>query len=263
MKEALLSLPPSDLRTLSAGIRSGRLSEPYPVSSVGRFLKNSVCAGASDGLLALAGTGMSPIALASALDLVASALESRPALHDAVDVVTTTPDTTRIANRDTGVVVSELFRKARTSVLVAGYAVYQGKRVFRALAERMKEQPSLDVRMFLDIQRSVGDTSATEEVVRRFIHRFRTNEWPAEAPVPQIFYDPRSLSPDRNERAALHAKCIVVDGAEVFVSSANFTEAAQQRNIEVGLLLHSPIVAGRLCGFFDYLTDSVMFRKVT
>jgi len=92
MKEALLSLPPSDLRTLSAGIRSGRLCEPYPVSSVGRFLKNSVCAGASDGLLALAGTGMSPIALASALDLVASALESRPALHDEVDVVTTSPD---------------------------------------------------------------------------------------------------------------------------------------------------------------------------
>jgi hypothetical protein len=206
--------------------------------------------------------GMSPTAVAFTLDLVASALEFRPALHDVVDVVTPSPDTTRIANRDTGIVVSGLFRKALTSVLIAGYAVYQGRRVFHALAERMKELPDLDVRMFLDIQRSFGDTSAPEEIVCRFIHRFQTNEWHAEAPMPRIFYDPRALLPDRNKRAALHAKCIVVDGADVFVSSANFTEAAQDRNIEVGLLLHSPIVAARVGGFFDYLAQEMVFRKV-
>ena len=47
------------------------------------------------------------------------------------------------ANRSTAVVVSELFREAEHSVLVAGYAVYQGQRVFQALGDRMVQIPSL------------------------------------------------------------------------------------------------------------------------
>lgn len=261
MTESLLSLAPSDLKTLASGIRSGRLSAPYSASSIGRFIQHPACGLASDALLTLAAAGMSATSLALTLDLLATALEARPVLHDVIDVVTTSPDNTRTANRDTGVVVSELFRRACTSVLVAGYAVYQGKRVFYALAERMKEKPDLDVRMFLDIRRSSGDTSTPEEVVRRFLYQFRTSEWPTEAPVPKIFYDPRALALDRTERAALHAKCIVVDDSDVFVSSANFTEAAQERNIEVGLLLHSSQVANRLTNFLDNLVTSSLFRQ--
>jgi phosphatidylserine/phosphatidylglycerophosphate/cardiolipin synthase-like enzyme len=209
----------------------------------------------------MAELGMSAIAMAWTLDLLASTLASRPALEDIVDLVTTAPAASRVANRDTAVVVSELFRNACTSVVIAGYAVHQGQRVFHALAERMKQCPDLKVRMFLDIQRGNGDTSAPEELVRRFLYRFRTSQWPAGAPIPQIFYDPRAVSLDRNGRAALHAKCVVVDETDLFVSSANFTEAAQERNIEVGLLLRSPWVAARLSGFFDALVASQHFRS--
>ena len=44
----------------------------------------------------------------------------------------------------------------------------------------------------------------------------------------------------------MHAKCVVVDGAQALVTSANFTEAAQERNIEVGLLVDAPALADRL-----------------
>jgi hypothetical protein len=109
--------------------------------------------------------------------------------------------------------------------------------------------------MFLDIQRKQGDTSAASEIVGRFAHRFRT-QWPADRPLPEVFYDPRSLAADPRACAALHAKCIVVDSFEVFVSSTNFTEAAQERNIEVGLRLHSPVVAERIARFKGYPLDS-------
>ena len=51
----------------------------------------------------------------------------------------------------------------------------------------------------------------------------------------------------------MHAKCIVIDRKTVFVSSANFTEAAQERNLEVGLLIRSATLAERLEGHFDGL----------
>jgi phosphatidylserine/phosphatidylglycerophosphate/cardiolipin synthase-like enzyme len=80
--------------------------------------------------------------------------------------------------------------------------------------------------------------------------------------MPQVFYDPRSILPEPGKTASLHAKCVVIDGCDLFVSSANFTEAAQQRNIEVGLRLCSPIVAGRVVTFFDSLVATANFERV-
>jgi phosphatidylserine/phosphatidylglycerophosphate/cardiolipin synthase-like enzyme len=69
-----------------------------------------------------------------------------------------------------------------------------------------------------------------------------------------------TLEPGKS--AALHAKCVVIDEFDLFVSSANFTEAAQQRNIEVGLRLRSPIVAGRIVRFFESLVAGGHFERV-
>ena len=66
-----------------------------------------------------------------------------------------------------------------------------------------------------------------------------------------MFFDPRSLDTVSTKRACLHAKAVVVDARFVFISSANFTEAAQQRNVEVGILANSESLAHRLTGFFD------------
>ena len=76
---------------------------------------------------------------------------------------------------------------------------------------------------------------------------------PARARLPKIYYDPRSAALNRNGAAALHAKFVVVDGEHVFISSANFTEAGQIRNIELGVLLRSRFVGERITGFFDGL----------
>ena len=142
-------------------------------------------------------------------------------------------------------------RMPTQSVLVAGYAVYQGQKVFQALADRMLAVPSLKVRLFLDIQRPQGDTSAASEIILRFARQFRIAQWPNERPLPQVFFDPRSLDSSSQKRACLHAKAVVVDSRSVFISSANFTEAAQQRNIEVGILANSESLAHRLTAFFD------------
>jgi phosphatidylserine/phosphatidylglycerophosphate/cardiolipin synthase-like enzyme len=60
---------------------------------------------------------------------------------------------------------------------------------------------------------------------------------------------------------AVGAKCVVVDGRTAFVSSANFTETAQERNIEVGVLVRAPIVAERLVGFFSALVFSGFAKR--
>jgi len=82
-----------------------------------------------------------------------------------------------------------------------------------------------------------------DALLRRFAERFMRQEWPGPR-MPELFYDPRSLAGGDGLRASLHAKCVVVDGAKAFIGSANLTEAAQLRNIEIGVMLADKVIAG-------------------
>ena len=254
MKEPLLSLAPSDLRALAAAITSGRLTAPFSALSIQRYVRAPTAEGIAHSLQELAVTGISSQGLGKTLELVAGGMVERPPLDELMDLVTTGPNSGAAA-RDTSVVVRDLFHNAKDSVVVIGYAVRQGQRVFQALADRMTDIASLQVRMYLDIQRDPGDTSAASEIVMRFVEHFRRFHWPAGRRLPEIFYDPRSLAAEPRNRAALHAKCVVIDAGDLFVSSANFTEAGHEKNIEVGLLLRSPAIAQQLLRFFHALVS--------
>src|ERR1051325_7344991 len=172
-----------------------------------------------------------------------------------VSLVWTGPDGSGGASRDTGVVVRELFMSAKHSILVAGFAVHRGREIFKELAERVSDEPDLDVRMFLNISRAPGDTTLTQQLVARFVHQFRTNHWSGTR-NPAIYYDPRALTMAAARRTVLHAKCVVIDRATALVTSANFTEAAQERNIEAGALVTDSTFAGALVDQFDGLVHS-------
>ena len=69
------------------------------------------------------------------------------------------------------------------------------------------------------------------------------------------FYDPRSLDIG-GPGGVLHAKAIVADNEAVFVTSANLTEAALDRNIEVGILFRDRTLALSLSNHFQGLIDN-------
>ncbi len=69
-----------------------------------------------------------------------------------------------------------------------------------------------------------------------------------------VYYDPRSLDLD-GPSGVLHAKAVVADDEAVFVTSANLTEAALTRNIEVGLLVRDRALAASVSSHFQGLID--------
>jgi phosphatidylserine/phosphatidylglycerophosphate/cardiolipin synthase-like enzyme len=148
------------------------------------------------------------------------------------------------------------------SVVVAGFAVYRGREVFRGLAERMVEQTGLRVRLYLDIHREHGDLSEDADIVKQFARKFVDQDWPHGFPFPEVFYDPRSFKHEQAKQSRLHAKCVVVDRQLAFVTSANFTEAAQERNIEAGVMVRSPRFAARLADHFGVLADAGQLLKL-
>jgi len=258
----LLALSASDLIALKEALRTGRLPAPFLPALIERIVPRAVSAEVSAALQGMAASGTNREGLVAALELLAAARAQQPSIDEVIELVTTGPDSGAMTSRDTQVVVQELFRNAEHSVLVAGYELYQAEPVFRTLAGRVADHPKLTLRMFLNIKRPFGDTSTDSQLIAAFAYRFRTEHWPADRALPEIYFDPRSLAIEGKLRAVLHAKCIVVDGRTAFVSSANFTEAAQERNIEVGVLVRSELVAERIVSFFNALISCGAVRRV-
>ena len=154
----------------------------------------------------------------------------------------------------------ELLGSAEHSVWGSTYAFFDGPKAFDVLARRMDSKPGLSVILLLNIQRKKGDTSSSEQLVRRFADHFWRSDWPGSS-QPKVFYDPRALDPD-GPGGVLHAKAIIVDEELAFVTSANLTEAAMDRNIELGVLIRDRAFALSVCGYFRNLIDHDLLKPL-
>lgn len=217
----------------------------------------------SAALQTLSSKGCTADALATCIEMLSEVSAARSSFEDSVQLVMTGPGESDTHYRDTRVVVSDLFRRAETSVLIAGYAIHQGRQIFEELAFRMASNENLHVRMFLNLAVKSGNTNEPNEAVARFVKDFKNRHWLPNHRLPEVYYDRRSLEALSVAPVALHAKCIVLDEKALFISSANFTEAAQNRNIELGVLMTSPILAKQATSFFAQLIkEGICLRAI-
>jgi len=159
-----------------------------------------------------------------------------------VELVWTGPDTRASVGRATRVVLRQLFDGANHEVIVAGYSFDHGARILAPLHRAMSER-AVRARVLLDVAHAEKGENA-ESVASGTAKRFIAENWPFGPPLPELFYDPRCADPKLF--ASLHAKCVVVDGRAALVSSANFTDRGQSRNIEVGVLVTGTVFASVL-----------------
>jgi phosphatidylserine/phosphatidylglycerophosphate/cardiolipin synthase-like enzyme len=211
-------------------------------------------------LQSLVAEGMTPAHLALLLDARAEGAEARMAGASACELVWSGPESTGAQSRDTAVVIDDIFSTASRSVLVSSFVVQSGNVVFRALARRMDETPSLHTRMFLHVARKPNDTRDDSELLREFSVSL-VSQWPGQR-RPEVYYDSRTLSADRDVRASWHAKCVLADDEVAFVTSANFTEWAQERNVEAGVLIRSHHFVTQLRRQFEGLIQSKQVHRL-
>lgn len=190
---------------------------------------------------------------AACLSILDVALAEREDRRPTPELVWTGPEAPAGTARDTAIVLRSLFEGARESVLLAGYSFDHARDVLAPLHASML-QHGVSARFFVDIpqieHRAVADAHLT-----RCFEQFLAETWPFGAPRPHLHYDKRALKPGPPFHS-LHAKCVVVDGARAFVSSANFTQRGQERNIEVGVLIEEPSFASYLAGQWMGLIDA-------
>jgi cardiolipin synthase len=73
--------------------------------------------------------------------------------------------------------------------------------------------------------------------------------------------DPQALDPE-GPGGVLHAKAVVADDEAVFITSANLTEAALDRNIELGVLIRDRAFALAIGGYSRSLIERDLLKPL-
>lgn len=182
---------------------------------------------------------------AACLALLDAVLAER-AKHDkpAPELVWTGPEASDASARDTAIVLRELFESARSHVVMAGYSFWNVQQVLRPLHESMRTR-GVVANIFVDVAQPEQQPGDIEAHAKGRLQAWLDACWPFGAPWPVLHCDRRALLPGP-PWTSLHAKCVSVDGERAFVSSANFTSRGQERNLEVGVLLHDASFAAQL-----------------
>jgi phosphatidylserine/phosphatidylglycerophosphate/cardiolipin synthase-like enzyme len=234
---SLIEVSDGALERLRKGLETGALRAPLTRTDL-------IACGVNHQLDALVGAleGHSRAACLALLDAV---LDERKH-HDrpAPELVWTGPEAASAAARDTAVVLRDLFESARERVILAGYSFRNAAQVLGPLHEVMQVR-GVDAKFFVDIEQVSHAVADPQAHAQALLQTWVDANWPFAAPYPDVYCDRRGLMPGP-PWSSLHAKCVAVDGERAFVSSANFTGRGQERNIEVGVLLHDATFARQL-----------------
>ena len=254
MTDALAALPSHLRKRLAQALDSGALTAPYSSSGVLMALGHSDpdVQAALKHLAALGVTNRGAAAWIRALDQSVAPAQ-KP------DLVWSGPEVSGLHARDTRRVYEELFGLAKRSLWAVSYAYFDGPSVFEKLAQRMEEVPELKVTLLLNIHRGYREKTQADYLVREFAEQFWEKDWPGKA-RPAVFYDPRSVDP--KVAGVLHAKAVVADDESVFITSANFTSAALDHNIEMGLLVRYRPLALSVMRHLQGLIDRGMLKAL-
>lgn len=162
---------------------------------------------------------------------------------ESVDLVWTGPKTGLIPTRNTEQAIREVIDEARKSLFIVSYVFYNASSIVDGL--NSATQRGVSVRILLESSTDHGGAVIGDGLAA--MHRA--------VPDADLFiWNPSEKAVSAGSyTAAVHAKCAVADHRLAFVTSANLTSAAMERNMEIGILVRGGTTPDRLHNHLDAL----------
>jgi cardiolipin synthase A/B len=167
------------------------------------------------------------------------------------EVIWTGPKTDELAFRRIDQVLYDAIENAKSRILMVTFAAYKIEKltesIKRALSGNVKVKFILEFSEESDNQLSFSAINAIDEEILK---------------QSEIFYWPRDMREcnEKGHPGKLHAKCAVIDDS-LIISSANLTDDAFNRNMEMGVLLRSRKLADSVYGHFGDLMKGNILRR--
>jgi phosphatidylserine/phosphatidylglycerophosphate/cardiolipin synthase-like enzyme len=201
----------------------------------------------SELLAARAAQDPTPDSAALALALAAAREREQAGRQQRVSIVWTGPETDAVPVRRTDQALLELIARASRKLIIVSFAVYKVQEVATALIAAARR--GCDVAIVLESEVESGG-KVSYEMAAALGSEVATHA--------KLYSWPYDLRPETRagKRASLHVKCAVADGERLLVSSANLTEYAFTKNMELGLLVEGGEIPRRVEAHLDALIST-------
>ena len=126
----------------------------------------------------------------------------------------------------TDIVLKDLFKKAEKSITIIGYVMTDDEHILEIfdMIKKNKNIKNLIIKFIFNTAKQKQQLGKKYPSITKII---QTN-WDENIPYPKVYsYNENSSS--------LHAKAVIIDSKEIFITSANMTGRALQRNFELGI----------------------------
>ena len=165
-----------------------------------------------------------------------------------VELVWTGPTTEFVPTRRTEQVLLDLIAGATSELFLVSFVAYN----VRSIVEALKDGLSHGIRLRMLVEASIanGGTLTTDHAAVMRAH----------LPTVELF-----TWTNRTEEfigGRVHAKVAVVDRARAFITSANLTEYALERNMEAGVLAKGGPLPSMLADHLDALIDVGVISRI-
>jgi phosphatidylserine/phosphatidylglycerophosphate/cardiolipin synthase-like enzyme len=186
--------------------------------------------------------------------LSAAGADGKRRAEQLTELVWTGPQPLGSHCRQTEQVILELIRAATTSIYVVSFAAYKLRGVMDALNTAARK--GVLVRCVLES----SERETAGQMTMSSMHEFVTDG----LAHTQVFIWPheRREQDEHGRVGKLHAKCIVIDHSQGFISSANLTEHALNLNMELGIVLRGGAVPQQIAEHIDLLISHGVLQRV-
>ncbi|UVF22796.1 DISARM system phospholipase D-like protein DrmC (plasmid) [Microvirga terrae] len=181
--------------------------------------------------------------------LVGAAYARQRALRESsIDLVWTGPTTPIVATRRTEQVLLDIIRRAEHDIFLVSFVAYDVPSVVQALTAAAGRR--VEIRILLETSTSHGGSLSIDP-----IDMMRDN-----VPSALLYVWTDRELPFRDGR--VHAKVAVADGNTAFLTSANLTGHALEKNMEAGVVIRGGHIPASLRSHLHALIDMKIVRQV-
>lgn len=211
-------LPPSRIEAIASKLASGasasKVSDTVNSTEAKQSVKKFLDAATAEGLSG---------EVAAAILMSSSHAHRATTDEQSVELVVTGPSTPFVATRRTEQVLLDLIGQAKRELFLVSFVAKDWKRVIDALVK--SDARGITIRVLLEASKGDGGTLDGDQS-RLLIEA-----------VPNVELYRWTNRESEHQGGRVHAKIALADDDTVFITSANFTGYAMEKNLEAGVLI--------------------------
>lgn len=177
------------------------------------------------------------------------------ALHErrgSVEMVWTGPSMGMVPVRHTEQVLCEVIESARNRLFIVSFVAYEVTSITNALQDAVGRRVQVNVLL----------ESSTEQGGKVTVDSVRTMKDAVPSANVYVWHVGTGKKAVASATGSVHAKCAVSDGKLAFITSANLSTAAMERNMELGVLVRGGHLPDELHSHLEALVATETVERV-